>query len=139
MCWRVLACGALLLGACGPIEYIANVPLEAAGLVGEAKHVHGEKYAPYEMTAANEYLHKSRELAGFARFHSSVEFARKATRLAQEAKKISQDKAAMPDQQGDETPAAAPVSVTPVPDPAPRNVDVHEVSTVHTDKADPKK
>ena len=29
----------LMLSGCGPIEYIATVPLDAAGAYGEAKHV----------------------------------------------------------------------------------------------------
>jgi hypothetical protein len=113
----------VLLGAaagCGPIEYIANVPLEAAGVVGEAKHVKGEKYAPYEMTAAGEYLHKSRELAGFARFHSSIEFAKKATKLGREARQIALDKAALPEDKNEE---AAP----------PKPQEAKDVSTVTSD------
>jgi hypothetical protein len=92
------ACG--LFTACGPIEYIANTPFEAAGAVAEAKQMKGDKWAPYEMTASQEYLHKSRELAGFARFHDSVGFAQKATKLAVQAKTLSVEKARMPEEAG---------------------------------------
>ena len=89
----------LLLGACGPIEYIATIPLEASGAVGEAKHMKADKYAPYEVTAATEYLHKARELGGFARFHDSMNFGQKATKLAKEAQQISHEKAMLPEEQ----------------------------------------
>jgi hypothetical protein len=111
--------GALALPACGPIEYIANVPLDAAGAIAEAKHVGGEKYAPYEMTAAGEYIHKSRELAGYARFHSSVRFGRKAAEDARKAKKIALEEAAQPEEH-------APTR-QPAPPPS------GEVPTIHTD------
>ncbi len=142
----------ILLAACGPIEYIANVPLEASGAVAEARHVKAEKYAPYEITAAQEYLHKSRELAGYARFHSSVEFARKATKLAQQAKQLSGDRASLPDEKNEENPTA-PVPAGPPPSveapparehvptviitpakPNPTSGDSTDVPTVHTDK-----
>src|SRR5438128_12549041 len=73
-----LAGAALSASGCGPIEYIATVPLDAAGALKQAQAVNADKWAPYEITAAQEYLHKSRELAGYARFQSSVEFGRKA-------------------------------------------------------------
>src|SRR5437870_12762073 len=92
-----LACSALVGGGCGPIEYIATVPLDAAGALAEAKHVGGDKWAPYEVTAAQEYIHKSRELAGYARFQSSVEFGRKAADNARKAKQIALEKAALPE------------------------------------------
>ena len=95
---------AILLGVvpmistgCGPIEYIATVPLDAAGALSQAKHVGGDKYAPYEMTAAQEYLHKSRELAGYARFQSSVEFGHKAADNAKKAQVIAADKSKLPE------------------------------------------
>lgn len=116
----------LLLAGCGPIEYIANVPFRAAGAVAEAKHLDGQKYAPYEMTAAREYLHKARELGGYARFHSSVAFAEKATKLAGEAKKICQDRAR--DVDTPEAPADALPPTKPVPAPAAAD---RPVPTVH--------
>ena len=88
---------ATFAAGCGPIEYIATVPLDAAGALAEAKHSGGEKYAPYEMTAAQEYIHKSRELAGYARFQSSVDFGRKAAENAKKARIIAADKSKLPE------------------------------------------
>lgn len=86
----------LAVCGCGPIEYIAYVPFGAAGAVAEAKSAGAEKYAPYEMTAAQEYLHKARELGGYARYHSSVGFARKASKLAQDARKLAKEQGDLP-------------------------------------------
>jgi hypothetical protein len=107
--------GALALPACGPIEYIATVPADANGAIAEAKHLSGDKYAPYEMTAANEYVHKSRMLAGYARFHSSVTFGAKAAENARKAKRIAVEKAALPEEKPpvESGPTAAPVTVEP--------------------------
>ena len=94
-----LCLGALVVPACGPIEYIVNMPLDATRAIAQAKTVKGEKFAPYETTAALEYQHKSRELAGYARFHSSVIFARKSADNARKAKKLALDRASMPVEQ----------------------------------------
>jgi hypothetical protein len=117
----------VLLAGCGPIEYIANVPFRAAGAVAEAKHLDGLKYAPYEMTAAREYLHKARELGGYARFHSSVGFAEKATKLAGEAKKICQDRA----REVEDKPEAPPEGGLPATKPMPAAPSDRPVPTVH--------
>ncbi|MSP63453.1 MAG: hypothetical protein EXR72_24535 [Myxococcales bacterium] len=100
----LLACltGTLLVSGCGPIQFVTAVPFEAVGAIGEAKHLDAEKYAPYEMTAAGEYVHKSRELAGHARYQTSVEFARKATKHARDAKKIAMEKGEGPADRGGE-------------------------------------
>ncbi len=88
---RALGAGALLAATgCGPIQYIANVSLEASGALVEAKQMKAEEQAPYEVTAAEEYLHKARELAGYARFQAAVAFGRKATEMAHKASRLAQ-------------------------------------------------
>ncbi len=83
----LIAVTAVALGGagCGPIEYLATVPLDAAGAIAQAKQLGADKRAPYEMTAAEEYVHKARELAGHARYQSSVRFGRKAAENAHKA------------------------------------------------------
>lgn len=119
MLWTALGISVSLPFGCGPIEYIANTPLEAAGAVAEAKHMKADKFAPYEMTAAQEYLHKSRELAGYARFHDSVGFAQKATKNARDARTITTEKVALPTETtvapGDVSTGAQPAPGTSVP------------------------
>jgi hypothetical protein len=126
-----LACVLLAAAGCGPIEYIHNVPFRAAGAVGEAKHLNADKYAPYEITAAREYLHKARELGGYARFHSSVSFAEKATKLAGEAKRMCQEKAREVE---DKPEAPSPVAPQVAPSGPNQSVTDQQVPTVHIEK-----
>jgi hypothetical protein len=74
---------------CGPFGYIAAVPLRASPAAAQAESLDAERYAPYEMTAAHEYLHHARELAGYARFQSAHAFAAKAEASALKAQELS--------------------------------------------------
>jgi hypothetical protein len=74
------------LAACGPIRSSkalvdADVELEAARAAG------AQKSAVYEYTAAEAYLHEARVQSGQAQFEASEDFADKAVRFAQEARK----------------------------------------------------
>jgi hypothetical protein len=100
---RYLPTGALALGGvlvlaasltasvsgCGPIEYINQVGVKAAGAVSAAKLAQADRYAPYEYTAAEEYLHKAREEAGYAEYQDAIEFGRKAEELANKGRAIA--------------------------------------------------
>ncbi len=74
---------------CGPVNYIAEVSFKASAAVEAARGAGAEKYAPYELTSAVEYLHKAKEEAGFADFQASVRFGQKAIDMAEKAKKIA--------------------------------------------------
>ena len=74
---------------CGPIEYINQVGNKAASAVSAAKLASADRYAPYEYTAAEEYLHKAREEAGHAEYQDSIEYGRRAEELANRARAIS--------------------------------------------------
>src|SRR5579862_6814921 len=94
-----LAVGALLslavsISGCGPIEYINQVGIKAAGAVSAAKLASAERYAPYEYTAAEEYLHKAREEAGHAEYQDAIEYGRKAEELANRARAITVERMA---------------------------------------------
>ena len=82
--------------ACGPIEYITIVTFEASRAVAAAKGVHADRLAPYEYTAAVEYLHKARELGGYSRYHQSVEFGRKSRDFGHQAFELSRGKSQRP-------------------------------------------
>ena len=64
--------------------------------MAQAKGVHADKLAPYEYTAAVEYLHKARELGGFSRYHQSVEFGKRSRDFAHQAVDIVRGKAQKP-------------------------------------------
>ena len=82
------------LGACGPVEYINQVGNKAASAVSAAKLASAERYAPYEYTAAEEYLHKAREEAGHAEYQDAIEYGRKAEDLANRARAITAERMA---------------------------------------------
>ncbi|HTA20565.1 MAG TPA: DUF4398 domain-containing protein [Polyangia bacterium] len=78
-----------LTSGCGPIEYINQVGIKAAGAVSAAKLAQADRYAPYEYTAAEEYLHKAREEAAYAEYEDAIEFGRKAEELANKGRAIA--------------------------------------------------
>ena len=80
----------LLASACGPITYVHRVTFGATGDVAEARTLNAEQMAPYEFTAASQYLRRSKELAGYARFHDANNFAKKAQKMAASAKTVAQ-------------------------------------------------
>jgi len=96
---------------CGPIEYI-DVSSKAGAALAQAKQVDAERLAPYEYTAAQEYLHKAREEAGYSEYQVSIEFGRKAEELAARARALAPPPPAP-------APAAAPSSPAPATTPAP--------------------
>ncbi len=84
-----LPCLLLLVPACGPMTYLSRVTFGASGKVAQAQVTGGEKMAPYEYTAATEYLQKSRELAGYARFHDANNFGQKSKDMAQKSIEVA--------------------------------------------------
>ena len=76
---------AAALAGCGPIRSQsaltdAEVALEAARAAGAAQS------ATFEYVSAEAYLGKARESANRARYESAANFARKATKLAKDAR-----------------------------------------------------
>ena len=86
--------GALGLGvlACGPVEYLNQVTRRAASAQAAAEKVDAEKLAPYEYWTGKEFLHKARELAGYARYQLAIEYGRKAEEAALKARAIAIEK-----------------------------------------------
>jgi len=113
--------GALALAAagagCGPIEYINQVGVKAASAVSAAKLAQADRYAPYEYTAAEEYLHKAREEAGYAEYEDAIEFGRRAEELANKGRAIA---VARLSQSASTSSGATPASEREAPVPAPR-------------------
>jgi hypothetical protein len=77
------------LTACGPVEYISQVGNRASSAVSSAKLAQADRYAPYEYTAAEEYLHKAREEAGYAEYQDAIEYGRRSEELANRARAIA--------------------------------------------------
>jgi hypothetical protein len=84
--------GGLVALGCGPVEYLNQVTRRAATAQAAAEKVDAEKLAPYEYWTGKEFLHKARELAGYARFQLAIEYGRKAEEAALKARAISLEK-----------------------------------------------
>jgi hypothetical protein len=74
-----------LAAGCGPLQSTAWM-MDAEVALASARTAGAADKAPYELTAAELYLHKAREELGYAEYEVAVDFARKATRNAQEAR-----------------------------------------------------
>ena len=84
-----LALASAALAGCGPVEYISQVSNRAAGAVSAAKLAQADRYAPYEYTAAEEYLHKAREEGGYSQYQDAIEYGHRAEDLANRARAIA--------------------------------------------------
>ena len=96
---RYVPTGAVILAlapliGCGPVEYISQVGNKAASAVSSAKLAQADRYAPYEYTAAEEYLHKAREEAGYAEYQDAIEYGRRSEELANRARAVAVNKLA---------------------------------------------
>jgi hypothetical protein len=117
---RYLRAGARALGAtgalvaclsapvgCGPVEYLNQVSSKASNAVAAAKQANADRFAPYEYTAAVEYLHKAREEGGYAEYQIAIEYGRRAEDFATRARAIA-------DEKGARRPKGAGTSVEPL-------------------------
>ena len=77
--------GCLPRMGCGPTQSTALI-IDADVQLESARAADGPKLAPYEYTSAEVYLHKARELQGYANFEVSIDFGRKAVKFANEAR-----------------------------------------------------
>jgi uncharacterized protein DUF4398 len=89
---RRLALLMLVMAGCGPIEYISTVTFDASKAVQAARASRAPELAPYEYTAAVEYLHKAREVGGYARYHEAVELGKKARDFGQKAVELARER-----------------------------------------------
>ena len=103
-------------GGCGPIEYINQVSVKAASALADAKRAGADRYAPYEYTAAEAYLHKAREEAGYSDYQAAIRFGKKAELMARKARRLAADSQGQtPADDGGEPidPSASPPSPPP--------------------------
>lgn len=74
-----------LLSGCGPV-WSTSLILDADVQLEAARAADASKYAPYEYTLADAYLHKAREEQGYADYDVCIRFAQKALDNAKKAK-----------------------------------------------------
>src|SRR5438270_5542690 len=84
----LLAAG--LLG-CGPVQS-GTLLVDAQAELAAAGSISADKEAPFEYTAAEEYLHKAREEQSRSEYEISVAFARKARDCARVARELAESK-----------------------------------------------
>jgi len=120
---------ALLLGmvlpiGCGPVEYIAQVGGRASSSLAQARREKADELAPYEYTAAGEYLKKAREEAGRSQFQTALEYGKIAEEMADRARALSRERKAGRGWDtpggGAEMPAKSPTEDPPATDPSKR-------------------
>jgi hypothetical protein len=104
------------LGGCGPIEYISVVTTRASRSVSAAEAAEGARCAPYEYTAAREYLRKAREEAGYADYEAALDFGRRAIQHGDKAREVALQRRAQDNCASALGPMAAQA---PAPAPAP--------------------
>jgi hypothetical protein len=81
---------------CGPVEYLNQVTRRASTAFAAAQKVDAEKLAPYEYYTAQEFLHKSREVAGYARYQLAIDYGRRAEEAALKARALALEKKGQP-------------------------------------------
>jgi hypothetical protein len=83
--WLAGVVALLALMGCGPVQS-TGLLMDAEVMLEAARTAQAERLAPYEWTAAQLYLHKSREEVGFSEFEQAVEYAKKAVDFATRAR-----------------------------------------------------
>jgi hypothetical protein len=68
--------------------------MDAEAKLAAAKAAEAERYAPYEYTAAEEYLHKAHEELGYADYGPAIDYAYKAAEAAERGTKRAGDEKA---------------------------------------------
>jgi hypothetical protein len=78
---------------CGPVEYLSQVSRRAPAALAQAQQHGAEQLAPYEFTAAQEYLAEARFQGTRASYQRAIEYGRRAEELAARAEGIAREKA----------------------------------------------
>jgi hypothetical protein len=80
------------IGGCGPVEYVAQVGSRAPAALAQAREHGAEGLAPYEYTAALEYLREAREQAARSSYQRALDYGRKSEEMAVRAEGIAREK-----------------------------------------------
>ena len=91
-----LALWAVMLGACGPIEYVNHVTTGATPAIEAARSADAAKWSPYWWTLAIEYRHKAKEEAAYAHFEAANRFGALAEEAAGKAREEALRRSADP-------------------------------------------
>jgi len=87
-----LAAAALGVAGCGPVEYMNQVGTRAASAVVAAEQAGAAEFAPYELTAAKQYLHQARVEGAYAFYQAAIDFGHKAEDMAGKARVLTAER-----------------------------------------------
>ncbi len=104
----VLALAALCASACGPVQSTSYL-IDTETMLEAARTAQADKLAPYEWTAANLYMAKSKEEVGYSDFEQAVDYGKKAVDFATRAR----DTALKVGRRNEPSPTDPPVVPTP--------------------------
>src|SRR3954468_23952929 len=111
MRWRfALLLGGAWLGGCGGVQAYSQIERRAPAALAQAEHHHADSLAPYEYTAAQEYLREARREAARASYQRALAYGRRAEELAARTEGIARAE----NLRAASVPAAAPARA-PVP------------------------
>ena len=109
--FAALALALTALAGCGPVQATATIS-DGEVALEKARTAQAQKYAIYNYTLAELYLHKAKEEAGYADFGTATELAEKAITNADLASQKSAKALAEQSGGGPNAPVA-PMQVTP--------------------------
>jgi len=81
---------------CGPVGYLQQVQGRARQAVSEARQAGADRAAPYEFTAAVEYLKKAEEEGAHAEYRVSIELGRRSEDFAKRALALARQPGSAP-------------------------------------------
>lgn len=99
-----LVLGLAALVGCGHVEYVIQLDTRVPRAISQAKRHGAERLAPYEYTAALEYLREAREQAARASYQRALEFGLKAEEMAVRADALAREKGQAEGASGPRTP-----------------------------------
>ncbi len=103
------------LTGCGPILSTSLI-IDAESKLAAAEVAEAQQFAPYEFTAADEYLKKAHEEFGYADYGPAIDYAYKAADAAEKAiKKASDEKTRRMDMPTSTPTTPTPAATAPAP------------------------
>jgi hypothetical protein len=84
--------GLAALSACGSADYVAQLDTRAPRAIAQARRSKAERLAPYEYTAALEYLREAREQAARSSYQRALDYGLKSEEMAVRADAIAREK-----------------------------------------------
>jgi hypothetical protein len=89
LAWLVVGALSIAGVGCGPVGYLQQVQGRARQAVAEAQQAGADRVAPYEYTAAVEYLKKAEEEGTHAEYQVAIDLGRRSEDFAKRASALA--------------------------------------------------